>query len=223
MDKLELEPVNAGNSIVRNARTKDYVCAGDPIALQEIVDRHNNQIDKHKGVWWVDLEQGSTINVGKPPNDSVIASGDAEVLELIVQAMGRTLNVFRKLELGATLPTRGSDGSGGFDLYTPEAFTLRPDAEEAYVVKTKVGVVLPQGHHMQFWARSSLGKRRVVVYGGFIDYDYRNELGVMLGVDGPKALSFAAGDRVAQCAIIPCLMPGVVSADRGGGFGSTGR
>lgn len=223
MDKLIIEQVGTV-ATVKNAKTGAFVCTGDPFCLQDLVKNHNNEIDSRlPGQWWVDLEGDSTINVGMPPNDSVIASGDAEILDMIVGQMNRSLNLFNKIRLGSTLPTRGSDGSGGYDLYAPHDFTLRPDDEDATIIKTGIGVVLPQGHCAQFWCRSSLGKKRVIVHGGFIDYDYRNELGVMLSCVGPKAISFSAGDRIAQCAIVPCLMPGVVEHDRRGGFGSTGK
>lgn len=136
-----------------------------------------------------------------------------------------SVSLFKKLRGGAILPTRGSDGSGGYDLYTPEDFVLEPIHKvlpEPLLVRTGIGIILPQGHCGMYWCRSSLGKVGMVIHGGFIDSDYRGELCICMS-SLYKTLEFKAGDRICQMAITPCFMPGIVDYDRQGGFGSTGK
>lgn len=140
-----------------------------------------------------------------------------------------SVSLFKKLRSEAILPTRGSDGSGGYDLYTPQDFVLRPlnyysdpTSAQPLLIRTGISIILPQGHCGMYWCRSSLGKVGMVIHGGFIDSDYRGELCICMS-SLYKTLEFKAGDRICQMAITPCFMPGIVDYDRQGGFGSTGK
>ncbi|MDE1971273.1 MAG: hypothetical protein KGI50_06905 [Patescibacteria group bacterium] len=131
--------------------------------------------------------------------------------------------MFTKIREEATWPTLGTEFAGAFDLYATEGQPLRRDAEEASLFRTGIGLIIPQGHHVQFWPRSSKGKQRILIHGGFIDYDFRRELVVMLSYIGPNYLYISPGEKIAQMSFVACLMPGVPSLDRGPGFGSTDK
>lgn len=137
-----------------------------------------------------------------------------------------SVSLFKKLRGEATLPTRGSDGSGGYDLYTPHDLIIHPIghhlAEKPVLIKTGISIILPQGYCGMYWCRSSLGKVGMVIHGGFIDSDYRGDLCICAS-SLYQNLEFKAGDRICQMAVVPCFMPGIVDYDRQGGFGSTGK
>lgn len=129
--------------------------------------------------------------------------------------------LFTRLDPKSKLPTMGTLHAGAFDLYSLNGGVLRPSDEEAVEFRTGVGLILPQGYHVQFWPRSSKGRQRILIHGGFIDYDFRRELVVLLSVVGPKQIMIPRGEKIAQMAFVACLIPGVPDLDRGPGFGST--
>ena len=125
----------------------------------------------------------------------------------------------------ATLPTRGTSGSAGYDLYAIYGFVLSDD----YVIGVSTGIVveIPYGWQGEIRGRSSLSRLGITVHHGTIDSDYRGVLSVLM--DSRAPIPITAGDRIAQLVITPCHMgdpewaasitdPGT----RHGGFGSTG-
>ncbi len=137
------------------------------------------------------------------------------------------------LHPGARPPERTRSGDAGYDLRCVEPLTLAPG--ERAVVATGVAVALPEGAAGLVVPRSGLAARygiSVVNGPGLIDPSYRGEVKVVLVNLGDEPYAFAAGDRIAQLLLVPCLTPAVLtveelppSADgRGtGGFGSSGR
>lgn len=136
----------------------------------------------------------------------------------------------KKLMPKAMLPTRGTSGSAGLDLYSIEHVTLWPgDVKE---IHTGIAMQIPKGHCGIVMTRSSYAKKAVRNAGGatLVDEDYRGEIKVYLRNDGEYAFSIDKGDRVAQMVIIPYSACDVIEVEelnetqRGsGGFGSTGR
>ena len=132
----------------------------------------------------------------------------------------------KRLTSSAILPTRGSDGAAGLDLYADGA----ADAHPGYVVavSTGIAVAIPHGYVGLAWPRSGLAwNRGVQVLGGVIDSDYRGEVRVLLTAQAPMQIN--RGDRIAQLLIQPVGMCGVKEVSelpgttRGvDGFGSTG-
>lgn len=143
----------------------------------------------------------------------------------------------QKLNEHATLPTYGSSGAAGMDLYANlaaegvDVISLNPG--ERRLIKTGIAVAIPRGHYARVAPRSGLAyKSGIDVMAGVIDEDYRGEVGVILinlSFIGGGPLTIKHGDRIAQLIIekyTPCLPIEVSSLDdtsRGsGGFGSTG-
>lgn len=79
----------------------------------------------------------------------------------------------------AKIPTRGSEFSAGYDLYTTEPYELKPG--ERHLYKTGISTAMPNGVYGRIAPRSGLAyKNGIDVMAGVIDSDYRNEIGVVL-------------------------------------------
>ncbi len=139
----------------------------------------------------------------------------------------------KKLHPKAILPTYGSAGAAGADLYAclEKEVTIAP-GETAWI-PTGLALEVPQGCAGLVYARSSLGVKRGLAPAnkvGVIDSDYRGELRVVLFNHGVESQTIAHGERVAQFLITPVLTPAYEEVEelsetgRGaGGFGSTGK
>ncbi len=135
----------------------------------------------------------------------------------------------KRLRPDAILPTRGSDGAVGYDLYAVEVVTV--GVLSFAVVPTGIAVAIPEGYYARIAPRSGLAAGLGLdVLAGVVDPDYRGEIKVIVSNFSTKgAASFWAGDRVAQLILEACATPPVVElaelpgTDRGaGGLGSTG-
>ena len=139
----------------------------------------------------------------------------------------------KKLKENAILPTYGSAGAAGADLYAclDEAVTILP-GETAWI-PTGIALEVPAGCAGLVYARSSLGVKRGLAPAnkvGVIDSDYRGEIRVVLLNHGKETQTIEHGERVAQFLITPVLQPAyeeveeLTDTQRGvGGFGSTGK
>lgn len=126
------------------------------------------------------------------------------------------------------LPDKKNELDAGFDLYTPEAFTLKPG--ERKLVKIGIFSEIPIGYWCKFHERSGLANKGIEIKGGVIDSSYRHEWGVIIRNEGQEPIIFEAFDRIAQFTIErvePFKILQVSALDetqnRGGGFGSTGN
>lgn len=139
----------------------------------------------------------------------------------------------KKLKENALLPTYGSEGAAGADLYAclDQAVTILP-GETAWI-PTGIALEVPRGCAGLVYARSSLGAKRGLAPAnkvGVIDSDYRGEIRVVLLNHSKEAQTVLPGERIAQFLITPVLTPEYVPVDeltdtnRGtDGFGSTGK
>lgn len=140
----------------------------------------------------------------------------------------------KKVRPNAVLPTRGSDGAAGLDLYAciDAPVTLAPRG--LYQIPTGIAVALPGRETVGLiFARSGLGIKHGVTPSnavGVIDSDYRGELSVGLTNFSDTPYTLNPGERFAQLVVMPVLLPEIEETDdlgeteRGGsGFGSTGK
>ncbi len=139
----------------------------------------------------------------------------------------------KRLRDGATLPTYGSTGAAGADLYAclDEVVTI-PAGETAFI-PTGIALEVPVGCAGLIYARSGLACKKGLAPAnkvGVIDSDYRGEILVALHNHGKESRTVENGERIAQMLITPVLTPAYVeveslsdTARSGGGFGSTGR
>lgn len=139
----------------------------------------------------------------------------------------------KKLHPKAKLPTYGSTGAVGADLYAclEEAVTIKPG--ETFWVSTGIALEVPAGCAGLIYARSSMGTKRGLAPAnkvGVVDPDYRGEIRVVLLNHSNQTQILQPGERVAQFIITPVLTPAYEESEalsdtsRGaGGFGSTGN
>lgn len=139
----------------------------------------------------------------------------------------------KRLKKGAVLPTYGTPGAAGADLYAclDEPAVIRPG--ETVAIPTGIALEVPPDCAGLVFARSSMGVKRDLAPAnkvGVIDSDYRGEILVMLHNHGSLERRVEPGERVAQLVITPVFTPGFQEAEelsetqRGaGGFGSTGK
>lgn len=144
----------------------------------------------------------------------------------------QTLRV-KRLRETAQLPTRGTTGSAGYDLYAciDEPVTINPGQIEK--LPTGIAIELQPGFAGFVFARSSLGIKYAVVPAncvGVIDSDYRGEVLVGLMNHAEQPYTVQPGERIAQLVILAVTTPELIDCDslsdteRGsGGFGSTGK
>lgn len=134
----------------------------------------------------------------------------------------------KKLSDKATIPTRGSDLSAGYDLSSSGEVVIKPGARA--IVPTDLSIACPEGTYGRVAPRSGLTvKFGIHVGAGVIDADYRGPVGVVLFNLGDKDFEIKQGDRIAQLVLEEIKMVDVQevedldATERGaGGFGSTG-
>lgn len=134
----------------------------------------------------------------------------------------------------ATIPTYGTEGSAGADLYAAGFDKPLPITRgDTAVVHTGISVEIPEGYVGLVFARSGLATKRGLAPAnkvGVIDSDYRGEIMVALYNQGQKLEFVEPRERIAQLVIVPyskcefIVTDEISDTERGaGGFGSTGR
>ncbi|MBR5247062.1 MAG: dUTP diphosphatase [Clostridia bacterium] len=140
----------------------------------------------------------------------------------------------KKVRENAKLPTRGTVGSAGLDLYAciDEPITL--NGGDKAVIPTGIAIGLDNPKYAAFvYARSGLAIKHgigLLNSVGVIDSDYRGEICVGVINQLKEPYTIQPSERIAQMVIQPVALPELVEVDelddtdRGaGGFGSTGR
>jgi dUTP pyrophosphatase len=142
------------------------------------------------------------------------------------------LNVIKVNPL-ATLPTRATSGSAGYDLFSTDSYVIMPGRR--VVVSTGITVQLPPGTYGRIAPRSGLAvKHGLDTLAGVIDPDYTGEVKVVLqNLDAVQPFVIRPGYRIAQLILenytiadvyeIPTEHTNLVTERGAGGFGSTGQ
>lgn len=137
-----------------------------------------------------------------------------------------------QLDPGLALPAYAHEGDAGLDLYAREDAVLAAGGGRA-LVPTGISIAIPIGWGGLVMPRSGLALKHglsIVNAPGLIDAAYRGEIKVVLINTDPSAdYHVSRGDRIAQLVIqrVEQVEWNVVDtldgADRGGGFGHSGR
>jgi len=130
---------------------------------------------------------------------------------------------FIKLHEDATVPTRATKGSAGYDLHALCGGTI--PSGERLLIKTGIAWNVQDGYVGFIKPRSGLAyKFGIDVMAGVIDSDYEGDIGVILFNTDENDFEFNAGDRIAQLVILPfeSFASDHIESKRHGGFGSTG-
>jgi len=132
----------------------------------------------------------------------------------------------------ATIPTYGTSGAAGADLYaaTDEDIVISPG--ETKLIGTGIAMAIPRKYFGAIFPRSGLAVKqglRLANSVAVIDEDYRGEVKVALHNDSDIDQTVPAKARIAQLVIMPYNkvlfneVDNLDSTERGeGGFGSTG-
>ncbi len=139
----------------------------------------------------------------------------------------------KKLTDRAIIPTYGSTGSAGGDLYSAEEKDVLVEPSQTVLIGTGLAVEIPDGYVGLVYARSGLATKSGLAPAnkvGVIDSDYRGEVKVALHNHSTETRVVAKGERIAQMVIAPYLkveyeeVEDLSDTARGeGGFGSTGK
>lgn len=129
------------------------------------------------------------------------------------------------------LPCRATAGSAGYDFVCPVEVTMRPG--DTAVIPTGIRCFMEQGWVLLNCPRSSLGRKhgiRLANTVGVIDSDYvhadnEGHILVMLVNGGDHEVTLRPGERFCQGIFLPFGLAEEteVTAERSGGFGSTGK
>lgn len=136
---------------------------------------------------------------------------------------------FVRITETAKVPTYGTQGAVGFDIYSDETVEV---SNAPIRIKTGLKFELPPGFGFFIIPRSGMASKQLYVANapGLLDADYRGELMVLAWSPRHSGFQVNQGERIAQGFIIP--VPRVIFhevdelsvTERGeGGFGSTGK
>jgi dUTP pyrophosphatase len=137
-----------------------------------------------------------------------------------------------QLDPDLPLPEYARSGDAGLDLVAREGATLAPAGGRA-LIPTGVAFAIPAGYAGFVQPRSGLALRHGITClntPGLIDSGYRDELKVLLvNLDPDEPFEVRRGERIAQLVVQAVArvewspVESLDGANRGGGFGSTGR
>jgi dUTP pyrophosphatase len=137
-----------------------------------------------------------------------------------------------QLDAELPLPAYAHAGDAGLDLRARVDVVIAP-AGGRVLVPTGIAVAIPVGYAGFVLPRSGLALKHGIGLAntpGLIDSAYRGELQVvLLNTDPTESFEVRRGDRIAQLvvqrveAVVWQVVDSLDGADRGGGFGHTGR
>ena len=138
----------------------------------------------------------------------------------------------KKLTDRAIIPTFGSTGSAGGDLYSAENGEIIVEPNQTVFIGTGLAVEIPDGYVGLVYARSGLATKSGLAPAnkvGVIDSDYRGPIIVALKNESDEMQYIEHGERIAQIVVQPYVCvefeetENIGTTARGeGGFGSTG-
>jgi len=109
----------------------------------------------------------------------------------------------------ATLPTFGSKGAAGCDLYSAVDISILPNSRS--LISTDIAISFPSGHYGRVAPRSGLAlKKSVDIAAGVIDPDYRGSLGVIIVNHASEPFHISKGDRIAQFILERISIPSIL-------------
>lgn len=135
----------------------------------------------------------------------------------------------KRLDADAIMPTKGTLGSSGYDLYALKSTFV----EDVTKIPTGIAIEIPKGYEARITLRSSSPAKHKITSPhsiGIIDSDYRGELIILaMPITGYRNALIAKHTRIAQITFHKVLETQLVEVDRLSkternekGFGSTG-
>ena len=115
------------------------------------------------------------------------------------------------------LPTKATDGSAGFDLYSTRITQERDNSNKpVFVYHTDIAVEIPKGYVGLLFHKSGVSKRSIMLCNcvGVIDSDYRGEIMAKMKVTTDAVPTiYAIGEPFAQLVIVPYLVAEPILVD----------
>lgn len=141
---------------------------------------------------------------------------------------------FKKLTKTALMPTKGSAGAVGYDLYADISVGIAVQPGETVPFYSGIAIEIPAGYGGFIFSRSGISTKRglrVANGVGVVDPDYRGNVGIPIHNDSDEIQVVEPGERIAQIVFMPVAdvqlyeTPGDLSWTQRGeaGFGSTGK
>lgn len=130
----------------------------------------------------------------------------------------------------AKLPTRGTPGSSGLDVYSPINVTIPPRGDT--LIPTDLAFDIPYGWDLSVYNKSGLATKKHLCKGAeLIDSDYTGNVHIHYFNHSDQPVTFSIGDKIGQLVMREVWLGDVQLVDtiekqteRGdGGFGSTGK
>lgn len=130
----------------------------------------------------------------------------------------------------AKMPTRGTPGSSGLDVYSPIDIIIPPRGD--VLIPLDISFDIPYGWDLSVYNKSGVSTKKHLSKGAeLIDSDYTGNCHIHLFNHSDDQVSFKAGDKLAQLVMREVWMGDLVEVkdiekdtSRGaGGFGSTGE
>lgn len=184
--------------------------------------------DASPGTW--SLPIGAKLEIDAPYDHLKLADELARQLCEKIRKLPRS-GVRIALDPGAIMPTRGSEGASGYDLYAPTDVLIRRG--QVVIVHSGVHIDLPDATwEIQTRPRSSMNLRGLWANIGTIDSDYRGVVGATIINLSQEDQTIKRGERFAQMVFARVDHPEIEQVEvaeltptaRGeGAFGSTGR
>ncbi|MCA9356616.1 hypothetical protein H6784_03035 [Candidatus Nomurabacteria bacterium] len=105
--------------------------------------------------------------------------------------------LIKRLNDQAKLPAYSSEAGPGIDLYSLNEVVVEPGAK--VVVSTGVAMAIPVGYVGLVWSRNSFSiTDPIKVSDSMVVSGYRDEISVEIENKGSEAVTFTAGEKVAQ-------------------------
>lgn len=132
----------------------------------------------------------------------------------------------------AIIPTKGSAGAAGSDLYAfvenmKDVIEIQPGDRK--LINTGIQISIPSGCYARIAPRSGLAVKGIDIAAGVVDFDYTGYIRVLVVNNSKEVFKVKHGERIAQIILEKIIDPVFIETtsidftDRGdNGFGSTG-
>jgi len=128
---------------------------------------------------------------------------------------------FSKIFSDALIPIQSTQGSNGIDLFSYDTKEIKP--MNTAIISTGIKIYFNNNYYGMIASRSGKAfNYRLFAFNGVIDYDYNDEIKVLLINFSNKIHKINKGDKIAQLLILRNEIPGITKNNKKHkGFGST--
>ena len=208
-------------------------CAVVPVTLELASEQPLTKDYEDFAVMFEHSRMGRLVYSFLGPALSLIKDGDKHHLAsypVLLDRANPTPEVFYKGTRTDYLPAYATMFSAGFDIHADEDVVIPPRSKSGLI---STGLYLDQRNWngmpgvLRLSPKSGLANKFAIdVLAGIVDYDYPDEIKVILMNHSDQEVRFSAGQSVCQGLFMASMQGGnlpVSTMERQGGFGSTGK